>query len=105
MYVLGRHPVVVLWPQSIIARRSLVGDCIIAHAPCSTSNTRSTNSSATALIPLQIFAGMLHLKHLQHFVAIMVDDFHGDLAGFGLGERATYRTVETAPGGFVYVRP
>ena len=42
---------------------------------------------------------LLHFKHLQHLVAVMVDDLHGDLAGFGLGERPALCAVETAPGG------
>jgi hypothetical protein len=45
-----------------------------------------------------------YFKHLQHFVAVVVYDFDGDLSGFGLGEWAAYRDVKTTPCQFVDIR-
>ena len=39
--------------------------------------------------------------HLQHFVAVVVDDFDGDFAGLGGGEWAAGCAVEGLPGGLV----
>jgi hypothetical protein len=38
------------------------------------------------------------LEHLHHLVAEVVDDFHGDAAGFGLGEGPGGVAVEAGPG-------
>ena len=46
-----------------------------------------------------------YFEDLQHLVAVMVDDLHGELARFGLGERLAHRVVQTAPRGFVDLRP
>ena len=46
-----------------------------------------------------------YFEHLQHLVAVMVDDLHGELARFGLVERPAHRAVQTAPRGFVDLRP
>ena len=74
---------------------SLEVEGITVVCPGFRSNTRSTNSSAIALIPLQTFAGMLHIKHLQNFVAIMVDNLDGDFAAGGFREGSADGTIKT----------
>ena len=46
-----------------------------------------------------------YLKHLQHFVAVVVDDLHCEFACFRLVERLASSAVQTTPGGFVDLRP
>lgn len=46
-----------------------------------------------------------YFEHFQHFITVVVDDFHGDLARVGLVEWPTHRAVETAPCRFVDLRP
>ena len=43
----------------------------------------------------------LDLVDLQHLVAIVVDDLHGDLAGLGRIERVAASCVKGSPRGFV----
>ena len=46
---------------------------------------------------------LLDIEHFQHLVAVVVDNLHGDLARFGLIERATHSAVEALPRVFVNV--
>jgi len=56
----------------------------------------------TSIVRLPEFS---YFKHLQHLVAIMVDDLHGNLAGFRFVERLAHRAVQTAPSRCVDVPP
>ena len=49
--------------------------------------------------------GRLHIEDRQHFIAVVVDDFYGDLAGFGRVEGAADGRVEGGPGRFVDFGP
>lgn len=49
--------------------------------------------------------GSSYLIHLQHHIAIVVDDLHGDSAAFGAVESPAARAVEFGPGGFVHLGP
>ena len=62
------------------------------------------NTLASELTDIPAFRRPSYFVHLQYFVAVMVDDLHGELAGFGLVEGPADRAVETAPGGFVDLR-
>ena len=42
-----------------------------------------------------------YVPHLQDFVAVVVDDFDGNLAGLGGGEGAADGAVEGLPGGLI----
>ena len=44
---------------------------------------------------------LLYAEHFHHFVAQVVDDLHGDAAGFGFVQRAGYVAAEGGPGFFV----
>src|SRR5437763_1068207 len=57
----------------------------------------------TVSVRLSLELRCLHRKHFQHFVAVVVDDFHGDLPRFGRIEGSAHGAVQTAPGGFIYV--
>ena len=49
--------------------------------------------------PAAVRASPLDLEHLQHFVAIVVDELHSDLARLGPGERpltVLYRLLQAA---------
>ena len=46
---------------------------------------------------------LLDIEYLQHLVAEVVYDLHGDLTGSGLVEWATHRAVEALPRRFVNV--
>ncbi len=45
-----------------------------------------------------------YFKHLQHLVAVVVDDLHCNLARSGLVEWPAHCAVQTAPRAFVDVR-
>ena len=45
---------------------------------------------------------ILYFIHLQHFVAVVVDHFYGDLAFFGRVEGAAGGGIEGGPDGLVY---
>ena len=45
-----------------------------------------------------------YFNHLQHLVAVMVDNLNGELTCSRLVERPAYRAVQTAPSGLVDLR-
>jgi hypothetical protein len=46
----------------------------------------------------------LNLEHLQHFIAVVIDNLDGDFAGGGPGEGTADGGVKGRPGGFVDLR-
>jgi hypothetical protein len=48
-----------------------------------------------------IFSLFLHVEHFEHFVAVVVNDFDGDLAGVGFREGTALGAVDAGPSRFV----
>jgi len=90
--------------------REFLGNCFFSIAPLISrgkSKSLASHRARRLLLPKMsstlnaillrpcVHSGIssLYFKHLQHFVAIVVDDFDGDFAGFWLSEDFFYSSL------------